>query len=219
MTLIWGRRCSCRERISEESLPPPDSIHDETPVNRPTVKPPVAKYTEEDLQRILRKVLEARAPSDGACEKPLKARLPDVYYGKSHIKCYNFCQQCKDHFAIAWAKGPNCIPFVAFFLRDRINFRWQQYKRKHEAKRIILIIWKEFKTFLCQSLGDSRAFVNSYWAKIKIDPQYQQKDVLDWAIHLKHLQAIHREFDSVAALNEDTMIRYFWEGPQPSIRA
>ena len=42
---------------------------------------------------------------------------------------------------------------------------------------------------------------------------------MDWAIHLEHLQAVLREFDSVAAPNKDTMIRYFREGLRPSIRA
>ena len=42
---------------------------------------------------------------------------------------------------------------------------------------------------------------------------------MDWAAHLEHLQAVLREFDSVAAPNEDTMIRYFREDLQPSIRA
>ena len=42
---------------------------------------------------------------------------------------------------------------------------------------------------------------------------------MDWVAHLEHLQAVLRKFDSVAALNEDTMIRYFQEGLRPSIRA
>ena len=149
MTLIRGRGRPRRERTSEGSSPPPEFIHDETPVNPPTLKSLIAKYTEENLQRILRTVLKARPPSDSAREKPLKARLPNVYYGKSHIECYNFCQQCKDHFATHGAKGPNCILFAASFLCDRINFRWQQYKRKHEAKNTVLITGEEFKTFLC----------------------------------------------------------------------
>ena len=128
MTFIWSCGRLCRERISEGPLgssPPLKSSHDEAPVNLPA-KPLVAKYIEEDLQRILRTVFEARAPpSDGPCEKPLKARSPDVYCGKSHMECYNFCQQYEDHFATAGAKGLNRIPFAAFFLHDRINFRWQ----------------------------------------------------------------------------------------------
>ena len=143
MTSIRGRGHPCREYASEgppRSSLPSESSQDEALVNPPAVEPPIAKYTEEDLQRIFRTVLEARAPpSDGACEKPLNARSPDVYYGKSHMECYNFCQQYEDHFATAGAKGPNRIPFAASFLRDRINFRWQQYKRKHEAESTVPI--------------------------------------------------------------------------------
>ena len=123
MTSIQGRKRPRRERISKRFSPPPESIHDETPVNPPTVEPFVAKYTKEDLQRILRTVFKAQVLSDNAREKPLKARSPDVYCGKSYIEYYNFCKQCKDYFATARAKDPNRIPFAASFLRDRINFR------------------------------------------------------------------------------------------------
>ena len=222
MTSIRGRGRPCRECISKSPLVSsslPESSHDKAPAN-PLAESLVAKYTEKDLQKILRIVLKARAPpSDGTRKKLLKARSLDIYCGKSHIECYNFCQQCEDYFATAGAKGPNCILFATSFLRDRINFRWQQYKWKHEAESTVPITWKEFKTFLHQSLGDSQAFVNSYWTKIKKDSKYQQEDVLDWAAYLEHLQAVLREFDSVAAPNKDTMIRYFREGLRPSIRA
>ena len=173
MTFIRGRGHPRREHTSKgpsKSSPPPESSHDEAPVNPPAVESPVAKYTEEDLQRILKTVLEARAPpSDGIREKPLKARSPDVYRGKSHMECYNFCQQCEDHFATTGVKGPNRILFAASFLWGRINFRWQQYKRKHEAESTVPITWKEFKTFVRQSLEDFWAFVDSYLVKIKRD--------------------------------------------------
>ena len=165
MTSIWGCGRSCRERISKVLLgssPLPKSSYDKTSVN-PLAEPLVAKYIEEDLQKILKTIFKARAPpSDGPRKKPLKVRSPDIYCGKSHMEYYNFCQQCDDHFAIAGAKGLNRIPFAAFFLLDCINFRWQQYKQKHEAENIVLFTWKKFKTFFCQSLGDSQAFVNSY---------------------------------------------------------
>ena len=94
MTSIRGPKRPRRERTSESPSgysPPPEFSHDEGPVNL-LAEPLVDKYIEEDLQRILRTVLEARAPpSDGSHEKPLKARSPDVYHGKSHIECYNFC--------------------------------------------------------------------------------------------------------------------------------
>ena len=151
MTSIRGRGRPRKKYAFEgpsKSSPPPESSHDEAPVNLPAVKPPVAKYTEEDPHKILRTVLEARAPSDGAREKSLKARSSDVDCGKSHMECYNFCQQCEDHFATAGAKSPNRISFAVSFLRDRINFRWQQYKRKHEAENTVSITWEEIKTFL-----------------------------------------------------------------------
>ena len=165
MTSIQGHGRPCRERTSKgpsESSPTPDFSHNDGPVN-PPAEPPVAKYTEENLQRIFKTILKARAlPSDGPREKPLKARSPDIYYGKSHMECYNFCQQYKDHFAIAEAKDPNCIPFTISFLRNRINFHWQQYKRKYETESTVFMTWEEFKTFLCQSLREFRAFVDSY---------------------------------------------------------
>lgn len=143
-----------------------------------TPAPSISKYTEEDLLRILKTVFETRAPApapvpEGPRERPLKARFPDVYKGVSQMECYNFCQQCEDHFDTAGAKGPNRIPFAAFFLRGRINFCWQQYKRKLNSA--VPITWIEFKAFLRQALGDSRAFAESIWRKVKRLPISAQR--------------------------------------------
>ena len=128
MTSIQDRGRPCKKRISKcfsGSSPLPKSSYDQTPINSSYVEPFVAKYTEKDLQKIFRMVLERQVPlSNGICEKPLKAKSSDVYHGKSHIKCYNFCQQCEDHFAIGAAKDPNRILFALSFLRNRIIFRW-----------------------------------------------------------------------------------------------
>ena len=169
MILIQGHRRSCRERISKDLLrfsAPSESNYDKAPINPFAVgllKSLATKYTEEDLQKILRTVLEAQAPPfDGPHKKLLKTRLPDVYFSKSHIECYNFCQQYENYFITAGAKGPNRIPFATFFLHNYINFCWHQYKRKHKAECSVPIIWKIFKTFFCQSLEISRVFVDSY---------------------------------------------------------
>ncbi len=103
------------------------------------------------------------------------------------MKCYNFCQLCEDHFAIARATRPNQILFIASFFWDQINFRWQQHKQKLERENSVPISWDKFKVFLRKILGDSQAFVNSYWANIKRDSQYQLEEVLDWAAHLEYL--------------------------------
>lgn len=204
-----SRSTSPLEVLDELSEPPLLSGHPTPAPDAPPSAPSAAKYTEEDLQRILKTLLEARtaAPApitfpEGPRECPLKARFPEVYTGENHMDCYNFCQQCEDHFATAGAKGPNRITFAASFLRDRINFRWQQHKRKLDAESLAPITWDEFKAFLRRSLGDSRAFVDSFWQKIKRDSQYQQEDVQDWAAHLEYLQAVLKEFDPVAAPNE-----------------
>ena len=179
MISVLGRGRSRRERPSvapsvapSGSFPLPESEVSEQPEGPPGLKPPantsIPKYSEDDLQRILKTVLEARAPvpapapalapapvvSEVPREK-LKARSPDVYRGKSHIDCYNFCQQCEGHFATAGATGSTRIPFAASFLRDRISFRWQQYKWRHDADIPVSVTWDEFKAFFRRSLGDS----------------------------------------------------------------
>ena len=73
--------------------------------------------------------------------------------------------------------------------------------------------------FLRQSLGDSQAFVDAYWGKIKKDFQHQLEEVLDWAAYLEHLLAVLQEFDPATTSNKEIMIRYFWEGLRPSIQA
>ncbi len=61
-------------------------------------------------------VLQAQASLDGARNKVFKAKLPDIYYSRSHKKCYNFYQLCEDHFTTTRAIGPNQILFTDFFL-------------------------------------------------------------------------------------------------------
>lgn len=79
-------------------------------------------------------------------KRPLKAPPPDLYFGKSHMECYHFCQQCEDHFDTAGATGTNRIPFAASFLRGRISFRWHQHKRRSQVKGPLS--WVKFKSFL-----------------------------------------------------------------------
>ena len=117
------------------------------------------------MQKIFKAVLEARAPVPAPVPVPapapalasivaeapwekLKARSPDLYREKSHMDCYNFCQQCEDYFATAGATGPTRIPFAASFLQDRISFRWQQYKWGYNAETPLPVTWDEFKALL-----------------------------------------------------------------------
>ena len=164
MTSVQGQRRSCQERPSVTlsvalSIAPPNSflppeLGDKlsNQLARPleakslVVANNVLKYSEDDLQRILKAVLEAQAPISAPVPAPvaskmsrekLKAYCPDVSYGKSHIDCYNFCQQCEDYFATKGAMGPTWILFAMSFFWDQISFRWQQYKRKHDANTFV----------------------------------------------------------------------------------
>ena len=73
------------------------------------------------------------------CEKPLKAWFPDVYQGKTHIKCYNFFQQGKNHFAIAGTTELNRVLFAPTFLKNIVLFCKQQYRHKIKDKTNIFI--------------------------------------------------------------------------------
>ena len=61
--------------------------------------------------------------------------------------------------------------------------------------------------------------MDSFWHQIKQDAQYQQEDIMNWVVHLEHLQSMLKEFDSVAAFNKELLIWYFREGLWPSIQA
>ena len=133
MTSVWGRGCPCREYSSiapPDSSPPLKSEFSKQPTGPPgpklsTTATNVAKYSKNNLQRTLRTVLEAQTPAPASApapatskkpqNKPLKARSPDIYCGKSHMDCYNFCQQCEDYFATIGATKANQILFTVFF--------------------------------------------------------------------------------------------------------
>ena len=106
--------------------------------NSPPAAINIPKYSKDDLQRIFKTVLEAWVPALAPAPAPvpapvvfkvpqekLKARSSDVYGGKSHIDCYNFCQQCENYFATIGVTESTQILFATSFLWDRINFRWQ----------------------------------------------------------------------------------------------
>ena len=105
-----------------------------TPLEAPS--PPLVPPPAEDLftkfMKVFMETAQAQALTE-LCECPLKARTPETYWGKSHMECYHFCQQCEDHFETSGATGMNCIPFAASFLCGSISLRWAQQKRRHES--------------------------------------------------------------------------------------
>ena len=117
----------------------------------------------------------------------LTARFSDFYYKKSHIECYYFCQQCKDHFNTAGVTRSNRTPFATFFLCGRISFCQHLYKCQGQVEPLP---WINFKAFLRKNLSDSQVFVNMTWSRVKRDSQFQQKEVQDWVSHLEYFQSI-----------------------------
>ena len=120
--------------------------------------PPPAEDLFTKFMKVFMKTTQAQALAEPQ-EHSLKARTPETYWGKSHMKCYHFCQQCEDHFKTSGATGMNCTPFAASFLRSSISFRWAQHKRRHESATPITC--SEFKAFLQKDLGSSQAFIDS----------------------------------------------------------
>ena len=137
------------------------------PVQVPALIPalaPAPAPTDELFKKFMKAYLELNQglkPPPAERERLFKAKVPEVYYGKSHMDCYHFCQQCEDHFETAGATGTNRTPFAASFLRGNISVRWTQYKRRHRGEELIPISWTEFKAFLQKNLEESKSFVDS----------------------------------------------------------
>ena len=101
----------------------------------PLVLPP-AKDLFTKFMKVFMEITQAQVLAEPQ-ERLLKARIPETYWGKSHMKCYYFCQQCEDHFETSGATGPNCLSFAASFLHGSISLRWAQHKRRHERTTLI----------------------------------------------------------------------------------
>ena len=106
-----------------------------TPLKAPT--PPFVPLTSEDLfTKFMKVFMESTQAQTQALAEPwersFKARTPETYWGKSHMQCYHFCQQCEDHFETSGSTRMNRTPFAASFLRGFISLRWSQHKRRYE---------------------------------------------------------------------------------------
>ena len=145
----------------------PASSHASSPAPSHTSAPTLAKSTlalkcsKTDLIRILKIFSETKSQEpkvEVSCEQFLKAKIPNIYFGKLYINCYHFCQQCKDYFETTGTTKSNCILFAVLFLHRKINFWWHQHWKQFSG---VFTFWEEFKVFLKKNLGDSRSFVDT----------------------------------------------------------
>ena len=114
---------------SGNTSPAPSRNPTPGPVQVPALIPalaPTPAPTNELFKKFMKAYLESNQrprPPPVERERLLKAKIPEVYYGKSHMDCYHFCQQCEDYFETAGATGTNRTPFAASFLRGNISVR------------------------------------------------------------------------------------------------
>lgn len=100
------------------------------------------------------------------------------------------------------APAAPCLQLRSFVVRS--GFVWHQHKRRNDGVASVSCV--NFDAFLRKNLGDSRAFTDSIWSRVKINSQYQTEEVQDWAAHLEHFQAILIEFDADGAAEESDLI-------------
>ena len=90
------------EEASIETIPIPSTANVLSQV--PASAPALALYTQEDLQRITKFCMDSfflKNYQEGPRESQLKTQFLNLYYEKSYIEYYRFCQQCNDYFDIA----------------------------------------------------------------------------------------------------------------------
>ena len=122
------------------------------------------------FKQFIKTYLETQVPKQTKVDpkprkQPFKAQFPNLYYGSLDMDYYQFCQQCKDHFKTAGAKGPNKILFKALFLHALVTQQWLKYKRRCDGA--VAMTWVKFKDFFWKNLGNFEAFVDSIWKKVK----------------------------------------------------
>ena len=100
--------------FTKASTPP------ETPIS-PLVLPPT-KDLFTRFMKVFMETTQAQALAE-LQERPVKAKTPETYSGKSHMDGYHFCQQCEDYFEISGATGMNRTSFAATFLRGTVSLR------------------------------------------------------------------------------------------------
>ena len=169
-TLVVGPDfCSHKVAISTSPASGSDSKSDElgalekdTPVPSHAGTPALTestlalKYSEADLMRILKIFSKTKSQKPKAKvlrERPLKAKVPDIYFGKSHIDCYHFCQQCNGHFETAGITGSNRTSFATLFFFGKINSWWINIRNNSGESPYFRKSLKSFLGRILETLG------------------------------------------------------------------
>ena len=103
------------DEVSTEALTPPEAP-------TPPFIPPISGDLFTKFMKVIMETSQARDQFEPR-ERPLKARTPEIYSGKSHMHCYHIYQQCEDYFKTSVATRMNCTLFAATFFCGSISFR------------------------------------------------------------------------------------------------
>lgn len=68
-------------------------------------------------QALMTPIVETR---EKVLDSPLKVKISDRYYSISYKECFQFVQQCEDHFAMIKAKNHKHVYFATFFPIKRV---------------------------------------------------------------------------------------------------
>lgn len=178
--------------VLKEPLPTASALLTPAVSRAPTPAPVPAPVSTNQLIRRFKKVYMESAQGRGQNqagpqERPLK---------------------CEDYFETGVATGHYRIPFATSFLRGIIVQRWHQYNQS-QGERVALLIWIEIKTFLRKNFGDSRAFIDSIWSRVKRGSEFQKEEIHDLASHFEHLKAFIIELDANGGSEEPDLILGF----------
>lgn len=78
-------------------------------------------YSEVEIQKLLRVYTSPKWSFNNEPRSTLKAHFSNLYSGKSHLDCYQFCQKCEDLFDTTKANSDIHIFFVALLLKNGIS--------------------------------------------------------------------------------------------------
>ena len=114
-----------------DSISPALSLHPPPGPNLVLILNPAPAPTPAPNNELFEKFMKTDLETNQGSKQPpaerkqlLKAKVPEVYYGKSHIDCYHFCHQYKDYFEAAGDTRANQTPFTAFFFCGNISVCW-----------------------------------------------------------------------------------------------
>ena len=130
--------------LSHNPIPGLELVLALNPTPVPALPPP---SSDELFKNFMKAYLESNQGPVEERKRTLKAKVSEVYYGKLHMDCYHFCQQCKDYLRLLGLLGSIRLLLQLPFFMGTFVF-WAKFKRRNRGEELTLITWIDFKAFL-----------------------------------------------------------------------